>query len=176
MTVAFILDLSFSLSNDSSSSNVNLVVGHCQGTTGRPGGIYVGFPIYLPRMAPLYTRRQPSARNSCSSQHHQRQRPSGQPALTCDRLEPLLSRQKNIGGQGERSRDGLLETLTRLISSRPFAGDLRQGETITEVDGVQRKKRTGTASLTIHIAGGARDERAVCVPASWCWMRTWSWT
>ena len=28
-----------------------------------------GFPICLPQMAPLYTRRPPSARNSCSSQH-----------------------------------------------------------------------------------------------------------
>ena len=28
-----------------------------------------GFPICLPEMAPLYTRRPPSARNSCSSQH-----------------------------------------------------------------------------------------------------------
>ena len=67
--------------------------------------------------------------------------------------------EKNIGGQGERSRDGLLDTLAGLISSRPFAGELRQGETLTEVDGVLRKKRNGTSTVTIHIAGGARDER-----------------
>ena len=35
----------------------------------RPEGYKPGFPIYLPEMAPLYTRRPPSARNSCSSQH-----------------------------------------------------------------------------------------------------------
>ena len=28
-----------------------------------------GFPICLPQMAPPYTQRRPSARNSCSSQH-----------------------------------------------------------------------------------------------------------
>ena len=32
-------------------------------------GLYLGFPICPPRMAPLYTYRQRSARNACSSQH-----------------------------------------------------------------------------------------------------------
>ena len=50
-----------------------------------------GFPFCLPRMAPLYTRGPPSARNSVHRTIVQLQRPSPQPALTCDRLEPLLS-------------------------------------------------------------------------------------
>ena len=33
---------------------------------------YPRFPICLPQMAPLYTRRPPSARNACSSQHRHR--------------------------------------------------------------------------------------------------------
>ena len=52
---------------------------------------YQGFPFCLPRMAPLYTRGPPSARNSVHRTIVQLQRPSPQPALTCDRLEPLLS-------------------------------------------------------------------------------------
>ena len=50
-----------------------------------------GFPFCLPRMAPLYTRGPPSARNSVRRTIVQLQRPSPQPALTCDRLESLLS-------------------------------------------------------------------------------------
>ena len=50
-----------------------------------------GFPFYLPRMAPLYTREPPSARNFVPGTIVQLQRPLPQPALTCDRLEPLLS-------------------------------------------------------------------------------------
>ena len=54
-------------------------------------GYKPGFPFCLPRMAPLYTRGPPSARNSVHRTIVQLQRPSPQPALTCDRLEPLLS-------------------------------------------------------------------------------------
>ena len=50
-----------------------------------------GFPFCLPRMASLYIREPPSARNFVRRTIVQLQRPSPQPALTCDRLEPLLS-------------------------------------------------------------------------------------
>ena len=50
-----------------------------------------GFPIYLPQMAPLYTREPPSARNSVRRTIVQLQRPSPQPTLTWNRPEPLLS-------------------------------------------------------------------------------------
>ena len=43
-------------------------------------------------MVPLYTREPPSARNLARRPIVQLQRPSPQPALTCDRREPLLSR------------------------------------------------------------------------------------
>ena len=56
-----------------------------------PQSFIPGFPFCLPRMAPLYTRGPPSARNSVHRTIVQLQRPSPQPALTCDRLEPLLS-------------------------------------------------------------------------------------
>ena len=35
-----------------------------------------------------------------------------------------------LGGQGERTRDGLLEQLRQLLSSRVWTGELRQGETM----------------------------------------------
>ena len=50
-----------------------------------------GFPFCLPRMAPYTPEGPPSARNSCRRTFVQLQRPSPQPALTCDRLAPLLS-------------------------------------------------------------------------------------
>ena len=50
-----------------------------------------GFPFCLPRMAPYTLEGPPSARNSCRRTFVQLQRPSPQPALTCDRLAPLLS-------------------------------------------------------------------------------------
>ena len=50
--------------------------------------LYPGFPFCLPWMAPLYTRRAPSARNFVHRSIVQLQRPSPQPALTGDRLEP----------------------------------------------------------------------------------------
>ena len=53
--------------------------------------LYPGFPFCLPRMASLYIREPPSARNFVRRTIVQLQRPSPQPALTCDRLEPLLS-------------------------------------------------------------------------------------
>ena len=67
------------------------------GTTAAPmtymadGKQYPGFPFCLPRMASLYIREPPSARNCVRRTIVQLQRPSPQPALTCDRLEPLLS-------------------------------------------------------------------------------------
>ena len=62
--------------------------------------------------------------------------------------------EKTLGGQGERTKDVLLEELGRLVSGRAWSGDLSQGERIT-ADG--RKKRNGSATVTIHIAGGAKD-------------------
>ena len=46
--------------------------------------------IYLPGWHLLYTRGPPSPRNFLRRTIVQLQRPSPQPALTCDRLEPLL--------------------------------------------------------------------------------------
>jgi len=59
-----------------------------------------------------------------------------------------------LGGEGEHTRDGLLKQLKQWLSTRVWTGELSQGETITP-DG--RRKRNGTATLTIHIAGGASD-------------------
>ena len=54
----------------------------------RRRALYPGFPFCLPRMASLYIREPPSARNFVRRTIVQLQRPSPQPALTCDRLEP----------------------------------------------------------------------------------------
>ena len=58
---------------------------------GTSGSSEPGFPIYLPQMAPLYTREPLSARNSVRRTIVQLQRPSPQPTLTWNRPEPLLS-------------------------------------------------------------------------------------
>ena len=47
-----------------------------------------GFPFCLPRMAPLYTREPPIPRNFLRRTIVQLRRPSPQPPLTCNRLEP----------------------------------------------------------------------------------------
>ena len=60
-----------------------------------------------------------------------------------------------LGGEGERTRDGLLAQLKQLLSLRAWTGELSRGETTTP-DG--RRKRNGTATLTIRIAGGASDD------------------
>ena len=52
------------------------------------GTLYPGFPFCLPRMAPLYTREPPIPRNFLRRTIVQLQRPSPQPPLTCNRLEP----------------------------------------------------------------------------------------
>ena len=50
--------------------------------------LYPGFPFCLPRMAPLYTREPPIPRNFLRRTIVQLRRPSPQPPLTCNRLEP----------------------------------------------------------------------------------------
>ena len=50
--------------------------------------IYPGFPFCLPRMVPLYTREPPIPRNFLRRTIVQLRRPSPQPPLTCNRLEP----------------------------------------------------------------------------------------
>ncbi len=47
-----------------------------------------GFPFCLPRMVPLYTRESPIPRNFLRRTIVQLRRPSPQPPLTCNRLEP----------------------------------------------------------------------------------------
>jgi hypothetical protein len=56
----------------------------------RPPRLNPEFPIYLPQIAPLYTREPPSARNSVRRTIVPLQRPSPQPTLTWKRPEPLL--------------------------------------------------------------------------------------
>ena len=65
-----------------------------------------------------------------------------------------------LGGQGERTKDGLLEQLKQLLSSRPWTGELSRGETTTP-DG--RRKRNGTATLTISNGGAVNIDAACCL-------------
>ena len=51
----------------------------------------MGFPFYLPRMDPLYTRKRQSPRNPLHRTIVEVLRPSLQPALTCTRLEVRAS-------------------------------------------------------------------------------------